>query len=170
MLKKMTIYENKIELKLDNRQEVENLIEGAYPFEQERMKAKGMKLNYKIEDSKYLFYSVKNLFCGTVRWNKNVSYEQIDGDITDPIVCRLNCHIGDDGIFRITPLKDEGYGLVKGKLGFGVWQYARDLSFVLKRSGEFVISCRNSALSDFNEIVLDDSLVGISVELGEVQF
>lgn len=170
MLKKMTIAKNKIEVKLDNKQEAEHLMEKAYPFQQKRMKIKGATLTYYIEDSKYLFYNVEWLFKGTVRWNKNIGFERFYGDITNPIIDRLNSHIDDDGIFRITPLKDEGYGLVKGKLDFGVWQYARDLSFIIMRNGDFVVSCRNSALCDYDELILDDSLEAISIEVAEVRF
>ena len=123
-----------------------------------------------MEDNSYVFYIVKDLFRKTSYWNKNISYEQLDGDITDPISCRLNCHIGDGGIFRITPLKDYGYGLVKGDSGFGVWQYADNLHFILKRDDDFVISCRNSIFEDAHEIILNDELEGISIEIGEVQF
>ena len=172
-MKSIKINKQEITIVYKTVEQAQKVHDWLHPTEQRNCTVEGEVLTYDLTNYTInIYYAIKKLLRKTIYDSEDMSCEEYIGDTCDIYSGRLNCHIGGNKVFRITPVNKNG---TLGVLDFGVHQYSHFISFILTNNpSEFVFVSDRYHVDAFehHQLKFEGYFVegSILIEVGELQF
>ena len=175
-MKSLKFNKSEIVIVYEKNETAQGVYDWLHPLDQKRCTVSENVLTYDISDygeendTISRFYPLKQLLDKSIYDSSDISAEKYIGDTNDIYAHRINCFVGYDKVFRITPINEDG---TLGTLDFGVHQYSNFISFILANRpvSEFVFLSDRCHVGDFehHELRMDRNIT-ILIEVATLQF